>query len=71
MRILAIAGVVGLGLCASASAQTAAEREACEADYQKFCSSVVPGGGRIVECLSKHLDELSPACKKVVAEHAR
>jgi len=71
MRGLATAGAICLGLCAGAAAQTAAEREACKADYQKFCSGVVPGGGRIVECLAKHLDELSAACKKVVAENAR
>lgn len=49
-----------------AVAQTAAEREACEADYKKFCSGVEQGGGRIIKCLSDHMSELTPECQKVV-----
>jgi hypothetical protein len=26
----------------------------------------VPGGGRIVECLSQHMDKLTPDCQAVV-----
>ncbi len=61
--LIAIAAV--LAPCA-AVAQTAAEREACKADYEKYCKQVRPGGGRIIECLSQHLDELTPQCKSVV-----
>ena len=35
----------------------------CAADVQKFCASVQPGGGRIMECLKAHEADLSPACK--------
>lgn len=49
-----------------AFAQTAAEREACQADYQKFCSGVEQGGGRIIKCLNEHLSDLTPQCQKVV-----
>ena len=35
----------------------------CAADVQKFCASVQPGGGRIIECLKSHEADLSPACK--------
>ena len=52
-------------------AQTAAERAACQADYQKFCSDVAPGGGRVLECLAKQKDKLSPACQKVVETHQK
>jgi len=37
--------------------------QACKADHAKFCKSVQPGGGRIVECLKSHEAELAPACK--------
>jgi hypothetical protein len=56
-------------LSGAAMAQTAAERAACQADYQKYCSGVLPGGGRIMECLAKELDKLTPECKAAVEAH--
>ncbi|MGI6855279.1 cysteine rich repeat-containing protein [Mesorhizobium sp. 1B3] len=50
-------------------AQTAAEREACQADFEKYCPGVHPGGGRIIECLAEHLNELTPECQKIVKAH--
>ncbi|WP_426437832.1 hypothetical protein [Bradyrhizobium genosp. P] len=41
---------------------------ACMGDYQKYCKDVTPGGGRIIACLSKESDRLTPACKKILAE---
>lgn len=46
---------------------TAAQRDACMGDYEKFCKGVTPGGGRIIACLAKENDKLTPACKKVLA----
>ena len=42
-------------------------REACVDDLQRFCIGVRPGGGRLVECLSSHTPELSPACGNMIA----
>lgn len=70
MRIFLSA--VGLALAwtvAPAMAQTATEREACLADFEKYCPGVEPGGGRVMACLSKHLDQLTPQCKTVVEAH--
>ena len=43
------------------------ERGACKADYDKFCAGTTPGGGRVVACLNKQHNQLSDACKKVLA----
>ncbi|MGC4025761.1 MAG: cysteine rich repeat-containing protein [Mesorhizobium sp.] len=64
-----IAFIAALIATGSAYAQTAAEQAACKADYEKFCASVMPGGGRIVKCLNEHLSELSPQCQQVVKEN--
>ena len=57
-------------LCVSGSAYsqdlTAEQRSACMGDYEKFCKGVAPGGGRIIACLSKSSDKLTPECKKVL-----
>ncbi len=52
-----------------ALAQTAAERAACQADFEKLCPGVQPGGGRIIECLAQHLNDLTPQCQTVVKAH--
>ena len=51
---------------AFAQDMTAAQRDACMGDYQKYCKSVTPGGGRIIACLAKESDKLTSACKKVL-----
>jgi hypothetical protein len=55
---------------AAAQAQdfTAAQRAACKSDYESFCKGTMPGGGRVLACLSKDNDKLSASCKKVVAD---
>jgi hypothetical protein len=57
-------------LCASCAAHaqelTAAQRDACMGDYEKYCEGMAPGGGRIIACLSKQSDKLTPACKAVL-----
>ena len=66
LSVVVLATALGTGM---ALAQTAAERAACQADFEKFCPGVEPGGGRVVECLAKQLDKLTPECKTVVEAH--
>lgn len=39
-------------------------KEACKDDATKLCKAVKPGGGRILQCLKQHENELSAACKE-------
>jgi hypothetical protein len=40
--------------------------QSCKDDAQKFCKGIQPGGGRIIECLKSHQNELSPACQTTI-----
>lgn len=39
------------------------KKGACREEIKKFCADVKPGGGRIHQCLNKHENELSQACR--------
>jgi hypothetical protein len=38
----------------------------CRADYDRLCSGVTPGGGRVLACLQSHASELSAACAQAM-----
>jgi hypothetical protein len=67
-RLFTTIAVFAAGISTATFAQnlTAAQRTACKGDYEKYCSSVTPGGGRIIACLNKQRDTLSDACRKVL-----
>jgi hypothetical protein len=50
---------------------TAEQRASCKGDYEKFCRGTMPGGGRVIACLSKQYAGLSATCKKVVDAQKR
>ena len=51
-------------LCATlAQAQSAAVKEACKADVEKFCAGIKPGGGQLKDCMKPHRKEVSDECK--------
>ena len=64
--IAVVAFVTGLSTATFAQDLTSAQRAACKGDYEKYCTGVTPGGGRIIACLNKQRDTLSDACKKVL-----
>ncbi|KJC47212.1 hypothetical protein UP09_10265 [Bradyrhizobium sp. LTSP885] len=68
LRIILTAALLSASSAALAQQLTAAQRDACMGDYQKYCKDVTPGGGRIIACLAKESDRLTPACKKVLGE---
>jgi hypothetical protein len=68
LRAILMAALLCTSQAALAQELTAAQRNACMGDYEKYCKDVTPGGGRIIACLSKSSDKLTPACKKVLAD---
>ena len=68
LRKILIALVLFVSAPAMAQDLTAEQRAACKGDYAKFCKGITPGGGRIIVCLAKQNDNLSEACRKVLAD---
>jgi hypothetical protein len=50
----------------SAAAQEAMKAH-CRSDFMAKCSGVAPGGRDAVQCLQRHVGELSPGCRSAVA----
>jgi hypothetical protein len=67
LRALLILTAVCIVTPVVAQDMTAEQRAACKGDYEKYCNGVMPGGGRIIACLSKAGDKLTDACKKILA----
>ena len=67
LRVILIAtALLCISQVASAQELTAEQRNACMGDYEKYCKGVAPGGGRIIACLAKESDKITPACRKVL-----
>jgi len=49
---------------ASAGDARSEAKQACKADYSRFCAGTMPGGGRIRKCLGDNYASLSADCKK-------
>jgi hypothetical protein len=45
-----------------------AAMSACSDDRWRLCAGVMPGGGRIVQCLATDPDALSPRCRSAMLE---
>ena len=40
----------------------------CDADLEKYCGSIAPGKGRLLECLEKHDKKVSGRCKQAIKD---
>jgi hypothetical protein len=47
------------------------EQRACRQDAQRYCKGVQPGGGRIVNCLLDHQNDISDACYAVLEKRTK
>lgn len=52
---------------AFAHSGTAEEQSACTPDVLSLCFWQIPNEDKIVACLNKNIDRLSPECRKVIA----
>jgi hypothetical protein len=50
-----------------ATAETTEERLACTPDAQSLCADEIPDRERVYGCLVRKVNQLSPACKKVIS----
>ena len=68
LRVIMIAVLLCASEAAFSQELTAEQRSACMGDYETYCKGTAPGGGRIIACLAKSSDKLTPACRKVLAD---
>jgi len=40
--------------------------QACRTDFDRLCSDVTPGGGRILACLQSHAGQLTSPCAQAL-----
>ena len=40
----------------------------CDADLEKYCGSIAPGEGRLLECIEKHDKQVSGRCKQAIKD---
>lgn len=68
LSLLAALFVLAPGLAVAQSQQPQPNmRSACEADVQKLCADVQPGGRRIANCLKANQAKVSQPCKDAMA----
>lgn len=72
MSALVLAGATSSTVRAETLVPTQLRSEAralmqvCRNDYNRLCSKVAPGGGRIIACLQAHASELNSACAQAI-----
>jgi hypothetical protein len=67
IRQLTAASLVAFALISLAGSTQTATAQAlkfCKEDVARLCPGVAPGGGKIIECLKQHENEVSIGCGK-------
>jgi Cysteine rich repeat len=62
---------IGLAVILAAAPSFAEVATPCSGTISKFCKDVIPGGGRIMNCLNDHRDDQSIACKDWVDDQMK
>src|SRR5262249_3054933 len=70
IRQLTVASLLSLAIISLAGSTQAAKAATplalCNADAERICPGVAPGGGKIIACLKQHKDEVSIGCAKAL-----
>lgn len=67
--ILSLTGLCLTGsVCIAADSLPSSAHRVCKDDIAKLCPDVQAGGGRILACLKQNKDQVSPDCKKAIAD---
>jgi len=64
--VLAVA-ILASGTTLRAPAETLEERQACTPDAQILCIEEIPDRDRVYQCLVRKVNQLTPACKKIIS----
>ncbi len=65
-RVVLAFAILASATTLRAGAETAEERLACTPDAQSLCIDEIPDRERVYECLVRKVNQLSPACKKII-----
>jgi hypothetical protein len=67
-----LAATIAASIASRANAQAGAVpanvRQACGSDVRSLCSGIMPGGGRIKQCMIDKFDQLSDGCKAALKD---
>jgi hypothetical protein len=66
-RALVAFAILASATTLRASAETTEERQACTPDAQNLCADEIPDRERVYGCLVRKVNQLSPACKKIIS----
>ena len=64
-RAIAVIASAAFWSSAASAQGTTEQRVACTPDVFKLCRAEIPNVSRIISCLEKQKDNLSPACRAV------
>ncbi len=68
IRQVTAASVLGVALILLSCPHTAnaqgGKLASCRADAKRICPDVTPGGGKLIECLKQHENDVSIGCAK-------
>lgn len=63
---IALAGLLVTASLPALAQNQAAVRTACQADFEKNCPGIRPGGGRLLACMREKQAAFSDSCKDAI-----